>query len=70
MQDKQNKLQTDGEVMSASEKRKIAKEIEDAQSKEIKDPKKVSKKVEAKKTAVKKEKSKTSPKKTKKVSKK
>ena len=31
MQDKQNKLQTDGEVMSASEKRKIAKEIEDAQ---------------------------------------
>ncbi len=28
MQDKQNKLQTDGEVMSASEKRKIAKEIE------------------------------------------
>ena len=31
MQDKQNKLQTDGEVMSAGEKRKIAKEIEDAQ---------------------------------------
>ena len=31
MQDKQSKLQTDGEVMSASEKRKIAKEIEDAQ---------------------------------------
>ena len=31
MQDKQNKLQTDGEVMSASEKRKIAKDIEDAQ---------------------------------------
>ena len=31
MQDKQNKLQTDGEVISAGEKRKIAKEIEDAQ---------------------------------------
>ena len=31
MQDKQSKLQTDGEVMRASEKRKIAKEIEDAQ---------------------------------------
>ena len=31
MQDQQNKLKTDGEVMSATEKRKIAKEIEDAQ---------------------------------------
>ncbi len=31
MQDQQNKLKTDGEVMSATEKRKIAKDIEDAQ---------------------------------------
>lgn len=31
MQDQQNRLKTDGEVMSATEKRKIAKDIEDAQ---------------------------------------
>ena len=31
MQDQQNKLKTDSEVMSATEKRKIAKDIEDAQ---------------------------------------